>query len=228
MSTADRGRDHERVTASGSTSAAPSPMHRRLDRRGGDDREGPLDPGRLLAGLLRSSLAAADERWDDPETTAAQTARLSHGTTVGINAIVTRTGARVGLITTKGHGDRCGSSTTPAAPTAAGGADPRLRGQLRPARSSRRGDIARGHRADRRLRRGRRPPRPRGSRPPPSGCSPRASTRSPSPSCGRSSTTSTRSPPARVPRGAPPGPLRHLGSSSRSASASTRAPRPRS
>lgn len=34
-----------------------------------------------------------------------QTERLSHGTTVGINAIVTRTGARVGLLATKGHGD---------------------------------------------------------------------------------------------------------------------------
>ena len=34
-----------------------------------------------------------------------RTSRLSHGTTVGINAIVSRTGARVGLITTKGHGD---------------------------------------------------------------------------------------------------------------------------
>jgi len=31
--------------------------------------------------------------------------RLSHGTTVGINAIVTRTGAKVGLLATKGHGD---------------------------------------------------------------------------------------------------------------------------
>jgi len=31
--------------------------------------------------------------------------RLSHGTTVGINAIVTRTGAKIGLLATKGHGD---------------------------------------------------------------------------------------------------------------------------
>ncbi|MBL8580873.1 MAG: hypothetical protein JNL61_01430, partial [Rhizobiaceae bacterium] len=35
----------------------------------------------------------------------ARAERLSHGTTVGINAIVTRTGARVGLLATKGHGD---------------------------------------------------------------------------------------------------------------------------
>lgn len=34
-----------------------------------------------------------------------QSVRLSHGTTVGINALVTRTGARVGLLATKGHGD---------------------------------------------------------------------------------------------------------------------------
>lgn len=33
------------------------------------------------------------------------TSRLSHGTTVGINAVVSRTGARVGLIATAGHGD---------------------------------------------------------------------------------------------------------------------------
>ncbi|CAB4873241.1 unannotated protein [freshwater metagenome] len=33
------------------------------------------------------------------------TARLSHGTTVGINAVVSRTGSRVGLVSTAGHGD---------------------------------------------------------------------------------------------------------------------------
>jgi N-methylhydantoinase A len=33
------------------------------------------------------------------------TRRLAHGTTVGINALVTRSGARVGLLATKGHGD---------------------------------------------------------------------------------------------------------------------------
>ena len=34
-----------------------------------------------------------------------RTKRLAHGTTVGINALVTRQGARVGLLTTKGHPD---------------------------------------------------------------------------------------------------------------------------
>ncbi len=34
-----------------------------------------------------------------------RTGRLSHGTTVGINAVVSRTGSRVGLISTSGHGD---------------------------------------------------------------------------------------------------------------------------
>lgn len=34
-----------------------------------------------------------------------RTRRLAHGTTVGINALVTRGGARVGLLATKGHGD---------------------------------------------------------------------------------------------------------------------------
>ena len=35
----------------------------------------------------------------------AGTTRMSHGTTVGINAVVSRTGSRVGLISTVGHGD---------------------------------------------------------------------------------------------------------------------------
>jgi N-methylhydantoinase A len=34
-----------------------------------------------------------------------RTERLAHGTTVGINALVTHEGARVGLLATKGHGD---------------------------------------------------------------------------------------------------------------------------
>ncbi len=34
-----------------------------------------------------------------------QTSRLSHGTTVGINAVVSRTGSRVGLVSTAGHAD---------------------------------------------------------------------------------------------------------------------------
>lgn len=34
-----------------------------------------------------------------------RTERMSHGTTVGINAVVSRTGSRVGLISTAGHGD---------------------------------------------------------------------------------------------------------------------------
>lgn len=34
-----------------------------------------------------------------------RTTRLAHGTTVGINALVTRSGAKVGLLATKGHGD---------------------------------------------------------------------------------------------------------------------------
>ena len=31
--------------------------------------------------------------------------RIAHGTTTGINALVTRSGARVGLLATRGHGD---------------------------------------------------------------------------------------------------------------------------
>src|SRR5262245_8850617 len=35
----------------------------------------------------------------------ARTARFGHGTTIGTNAVLERTGARVGLVTTAGHGD---------------------------------------------------------------------------------------------------------------------------
>lgn len=35
----------------------------------------------------------------------AQTAELAHGTTIGTNAVLERRGARVGMITTRGHGD---------------------------------------------------------------------------------------------------------------------------
>src|SRR6516164_2527875 len=34
-----------------------------------------------------------------------QTERFGHGTTIGTNAVLERTGARVGLVTTAGHGD---------------------------------------------------------------------------------------------------------------------------
>src|SRR5215475_2175042 len=34
-----------------------------------------------------------------------QTERFGHGTTIGTNAVLERTGARVGVITTAGHGD---------------------------------------------------------------------------------------------------------------------------
>jgi N-methylhydantoinase A len=41
----------------------------------------------------------------DVSTMLADTSRFSHGTTIGTNAVLERRGARVGLITTAGHGD---------------------------------------------------------------------------------------------------------------------------
>src|SRR5438105_9834877 len=49
----------------------------------------------LLGGQIDSDLQAM----------LASTSRFSHGTTIGTNAVLERRGARVGLITTAGHGD---------------------------------------------------------------------------------------------------------------------------
>lgn len=55
----------------------------------------------VLAGLAE---LASTVGLDLPELLA-RTARFGHGTTIGTNAVLERTGARVGLITTAGHGD---------------------------------------------------------------------------------------------------------------------------
>lgn len=55
----------------------------------------------VLAGLTELAGAVGLSR---PELLA-KTARFGHGTTIGTNAVLERTGARVGLITTVGHGD---------------------------------------------------------------------------------------------------------------------------
>lgn len=55
----------------------------------------------VLAGL---GLLAADVNLS-VEQLLTQTARFSHGTTIGTNAVLERVGARVGLVTTAGHGD---------------------------------------------------------------------------------------------------------------------------
>src|SRR6266516_3549240 len=55
---------------------------------------------------VRAALTRLGERIDsDLPTMLASTLRFSHGTTIGTNAVLERQGARVGLITTAGHGD---------------------------------------------------------------------------------------------------------------------------
>lgn len=61
----------------------------------------PHDHGEGFFGAVR---AAADELGLSLKDLLARTQRLAHGTTVATNAIVSRAGARVGLIATRGHG----------------------------------------------------------------------------------------------------------------------------
>ena len=65
----------------------------------------PSTPGDFAAGVIEALAAAAAELGTDLDGLLGQTALLSHGTTVGTNAIVQERGAKVGLITTKGHSD---------------------------------------------------------------------------------------------------------------------------
>lgn len=65
----------------------------------------PSTPGAFSQGFINAVSAAAEALGLDLSQLLARTSRLSHGTTVGINAVVSRTGARVGLISTIGHGD---------------------------------------------------------------------------------------------------------------------------
>lgn len=62
----------------------------------------PDDPSR---GFLDSIRSAAANAGTDPASVLPQITRLSHGTTIATNAVVERRGAKVGLVTTKGHGD---------------------------------------------------------------------------------------------------------------------------
>ena len=55
----------------------------------------------VLAGLTELATNVGLAR---PELLA-RTGRFGHGTTIGTNAVLERTGARVGVITTAGHGD---------------------------------------------------------------------------------------------------------------------------
>jgi N-methylhydantoinase A len=65
----------------------------------------PSTPGDFSEGFFASIEDAAGSLGLSLEELLGQARRLAHGTTVGINALVTRSGARVGLLATKGHAD---------------------------------------------------------------------------------------------------------------------------
>lgn len=65
----------------------------------------PSTPRDFSEGFIDSLQAAAGALGVDLAQLLAATTEMSHGTTVGINAVVSRTGSRVGLVTTAGHGD---------------------------------------------------------------------------------------------------------------------------
>jgi N-methylhydantoinase A len=65
----------------------------------------PTTPEDRSQGFFAAIARAAEKVGLDERTLFARTSRLVHGTTTGTNAIVSRSGAKVGLITTAGHGD---------------------------------------------------------------------------------------------------------------------------
>ena len=65
----------------------------------------PSTPGDFAEGLMNALEAAARKCGQTVPELLAETALVSHGTTVGTNAIVQKRGARVGLVTTCGHND---------------------------------------------------------------------------------------------------------------------------
>ena len=77
-----------------------------LDQSGGiTATKAPSTPHNFADGMI-NALSVAAERLETPlREFCAQIAVLTHGTTVGTNALIQRKGAKVGLITTKGHED---------------------------------------------------------------------------------------------------------------------------
>jgi N-methylhydantoinase A len=65
----------------------------------------PSTPDDFARGMIEAIAAAARRIGIAPDALYPDIALLSHGTTVGTNAVVQKRGARVGLITTKGHSD---------------------------------------------------------------------------------------------------------------------------
>ena len=65
----------------------------------------PSTPGDFSAGVLAAVTGAAEAMGLGLDALLAGTGLFAHGTTVATNALLTRSGPRVGLITTKGHED---------------------------------------------------------------------------------------------------------------------------
>jgi len=65
----------------------------------------PSTPANFSDGMIDAIDAAARKLGLQPGRLYAEMSLLSHGTTVGTNAVVQKRGARIGLVTTKGHND---------------------------------------------------------------------------------------------------------------------------
>src|ERR1700674_2004565 len=65
----------------------------------------PSTPGNFAEGMLEALRGAAGQLGIGLPELCRDTAVLSHGTTVGTNALVQKRGVKVGLITTRGHND---------------------------------------------------------------------------------------------------------------------------
>ena len=77
-----------------------------LDERGRiTATKSPSTPGNFAQGMINALGVAAAELELSFEEFCARIKVLTHGTTVGTNALIQRKGAKVGLITTKGHED---------------------------------------------------------------------------------------------------------------------------
>jgi N-methylhydantoinase A len=77
-----------------------------LDRRGRiTAAKAPSTPANFAEGMIAAMRAAAEQLGVPFERFCRDIAVLTHGTTVGTNALIQRKGARVGLITTLGHED---------------------------------------------------------------------------------------------------------------------------
>ncbi len=65
----------------------------------------PSTPENFAQGMISAVSYAAEKLGMEAEELFRRTTMLSHGTTVGTNAVIQKRGARVGLITTRGHND---------------------------------------------------------------------------------------------------------------------------